>query len=378
MPDAFLDLPVSTFDGSHHRGQSTRVTSIACRADQLSMPGEKQVDKDRLKEEYKLTQRFLGTFQRRLEEIQRDADARGDISKFQLNESERELLYRLNSLGLREGLFAGVVTLVGLRKVRASFLRRLVRERDHMSSGAPAAHQPPPSASQSPFVPPHALNSPFNSGVNAIPPNSSSKLDGYIRTRSSPFSISNLFGWALDSAVALSIAATTSLVFTDRQKVLSTLSQIPLVPGTSRVSKELCPGILRELEAVRKESATLRDVVDHPQSPPLAAFVEFAKNCQLRDSFERQFRRSNGMSDDEAVSIPPPGLPGAFQEAGYSWSDEMPSSSSLSSPSVQGKDAEDSFPTDDVDGFMDQGDWADDFATDQEVQQNEENKKGRK
>jgi hypothetical protein len=339
------------------------------------MPGEKRIDKDRLKEEYKLTQRFLGTFQRRLEEIQRDADARGDISKFQLNDSERELLYRLNSLGLREGAFAGIITLVGLRRVRASFLRRLVRERDRMSGASP------PSASPSPFVPPHALNSPFNSGVNAIPPSSSSssKLDGYIRTRSSPFALANLFGWALDSAVALSIAATTSLIFTDRQKVLSTLAQIPLVPGASRVSKELCPGILRELEAVRKESAISKDMVDHPQSPPLAAFVEFAKNCQLRDSFERQFRRSNGMSDDEAVSIPPPGLPGAFQEAGYSWSDEPPPSSSSSlPPSLQGRDDEDSFPSDDVDGFTDQGEWADDFATDQEIQQSEENKKGRK
>jgi hypothetical protein len=177
----------------------------------------------------------------------------------------------------------------------------------------------------------------------------------------------------LDSAVAFSIAATTSLIFTDRQKVLSTLAQIPLVQGTSRVSKELCPGILRELEGVRKESAASRDMVDHPQSPPLAAFVEFAKNCQIRDSFERQFRRANGMSDDEAVSIPPPGLPGAFQEAGYSWSDE-PSSSSQP---LQVKDDEDSFPTDDIDGFVDQGDWADDFATDQVTQQNE-NKKGRK
>jgi hypothetical protein len=333
------------------------------------MSGEKQVDKDRLKEEYKLTQRFLGSFQRRLEEIQRDKDALGDLSTFQLNDSERDLLYRLNSLGLKEGAFAGIVTLVGLRRVRASFLRRIFRERERMS----ASTQPQPPPSQSPLVPPHALNSPFNSGVNAIPPSSPTKLDGCIRTRSRPFSIANLFGWALDSAVAFSIAATTSLIFADRQKVLSTLAQIPLVQGTSRVSKELCPGILRELEGVRKESAASRDMVDHPQSPPLAAFVEFAKNCQIRDSFERQFRRANGMSDDEAVSIPPPGLPGAFQEAGYSWSDE-PSSSSQP---LQVKDDEDSFPTDDIDGFMDQGDWADDFATDQETQQNE-NKKGRK
>jgi hypothetical protein len=330
------------------------------------MPGEKQVDKDRLKEEYKLTQRFLGSFQRWLEELQRDgSDARGERG-FLLNDSERDLLYRLNSLGFKEGFFAGIVTLVGLRRVRASFLRRLVRERDRMSA---STH--PPQSSQSPFVPPHAQHSPFNSGINAIPPSSSSKLDGYIRKRSSPFSIVNLFGWALDSAVALSVAATTSLIFTDRQKVFGTLAQIPLVQGTSRVSQELCPGILRELEAVRNESAASREMVDNPQSPPLAAFVEFAKNCQLRGSFERQFRKAHGMSDDEAVPIPPPGLPGAFQEAGYSWSDE-PSSSPF-----QAKDDDDSFPTDDINAFVDQGDWADDFATDQEVQQNDR-KNGRK
>jgi hypothetical protein len=315
------------------------------------------MDKERLKEEYKLTQRLLGAFQKRLEELQREGLPAG---KFQLDDAERQLLYQVNNLGLVEGTFGGIVALVGLRRVRASFLRRLVRERDRMS-GAAQAQQ-----TQSHH---HAHNSPFSTGVNAIPPNiPSSNLDRYIQKRSNPFSLGNLFGWALDCTVAFSLAASISLLFTDRKKVINTLAQLPLVPGTSTVSRELCPSILKEIEALREESATVKDMLDRPQSVPLAAFMEFAKNCQLRQSFEKQYRQANGLSDDEPVRIPLPGLPGAFEEAGYSWSDV---NSDRSDPSLSLQVAsEDALQADAGEGteFFDQQNWADDFTSDQDDQ----------
>jgi hypothetical protein len=310
------------------------------------------MDKERLKEEFKLTQRLLGAFQRRLEELQREG-LPGE--KFQLDDAERNILYQVNNLGLKEGAFAGIVALVGLRRIRASFLRRLLRERDRLSD-APQAQQ-----SQGH----HAHNSPFSTGVNAIPPNSAnSPLDRYIQKRSNPFSLGSLFGWALDCTVAFSVAASTSLIFTDRKKMLSTLAQLPLVPGTSNVSRELCPGILKEIEALREEGGAVKDMIDRPESAPLAAFVEFAKNCQLRESFERQYRKAHGLSGDEPVRIPPPGLPGAFEEAGFSWSDVNGTSSDGSDPSSLLVASEDPFQADD--GFSDQLNWADDFTADQD------------
>jgi hypothetical protein len=329
------------------------------------MSGTNKSDKERLREEYKLTQRFLGALQRRVEEMQREGFP-GD--KFQLDDAERALLYQINNLGLKEGAFAGVVALVGLRRIRASFLRRLVQERDRIVGNSQASQSPFPS-------PPRAPNSPFSTGVNAIPPNSTSKLDGYIQKRSNPFSLGNLFGWALDCTVALSVAASTSLIFTDRKKILNTLSQIPLVPGTSNVSKEFCPALLKELEILRDESLESKDMVSRPQFPPLAAFVEFARNCQLRESFERQYRKANSLSDEEPVVIPPPGLPGAFQEAGFSWSDDGVLNASapaddVGDPTSLQAIGDDPFQGDDDGGdgtgYFHQQNWADDFTTDQD------------
>lgn len=288
--------------------------------------------------------------------------------KVKLGDSERDLLYKINNGGLLKGALAGVASLVLLRRIRATLLRKLVQERDQAfaqaNQGSHVGTNLHPHSS--PSTTPHVQNSPFATGVNAIPPPSSSyssKLDEYVLKRSKPFSFINIFGWALDCTVAFSIASFASIAFTDRKKVLNTVVSIPLVPGTSTISDELCPTLLVEMQRLKQEDRAAKELLDRPQTAPLMAFAEFAKNCQMRQSYERQARRQLGLSANEAVVIPQPGLPEAFQVSGYTWNDEDSELESTPPDDVEeGYDAD----AHSEEKFFDQGTWTDDFAADQD------------
>jgi len=330
----------------------------------------------RLKEEYDLAQRLMGVFQRKLDEIRlRDNNQGGaganvrspsssssrkdGTSSFQLEPAEKELLTNINNFGLKEGVLAGVLSLVALRKVRTNMLRRIISMQQQQQSRPPhAPYQQPPNH------PPHATNSPFAQVPQpgmippTPPPGSSSSIDRAISERMKPWSFANVFGWILDCSVSFSIAAATSLIFTDRQKVLDTVTQIPLTPGYSSVSDEFCPALCRELQSLEQHDPQQARLLQTPQSPYLKALVQFGINCQKRKTYEDELRNERGGGPGDRMSIPMPGVPANIQV-----------DTSVATFDVQSGfvDLTDETSNEDEQGFIQQEpetNWDDDFASD--------------
>lgn len=299
-----------------------------------------------VKDELKMAQRFMAAFQGKMDQIRLREAKQGDSSAFELGDAEKAMLLQINNLGMVEGVVGGIVTLALLRRVRTQFLRRLLKQREKVMSGGGVGGG---GGSGSPFggsgaggaggsgSSTHVRNSPFLSpqqqqqlqqpamfggagaGAGGAPTQAQiSALENAIRQRQRPFSMANVFGWALDVVVAFSMSVTISLIFTDRRKVMKTLSDLPLVEGRSKVSDEFCPEILLELDSLRKESQYNRELTDNPQSQYLQALMQFCNNCRRRQAYECKLREEQGLSRSDPVSVPPPGVPPTYQIEGTS------------------------------------------------------------
>jgi len=116
----------------------------------------------------------------------------------------------------------------------------------------------------------------------------------------------NIFGWVLDTAVSFSIAATSSLYFTDVDKVRHQLESLPLSSGRSRVAQEFCPPIIATVNQLSAEDSQL---LQETNNPYLASIRTFQTNCLYRTAYEMQLRREKGVSDTYIVQIPEGGVP---------------------------------------------------------------------
>lgn len=116
-------------------------------------------------------------------------------------------------------------------------------------------------------------------------------------------------GWLVDTAVAFSVAASTSLLCTNSKAVLEKLASIPLLQGRSKVSTEFCPDVMKALDEWKQQHPNDAVVWEHPQSPYLRAIMEFTQNCRYRQAYETQLRREKGVSDNYPVAIPEGGVP---------------------------------------------------------------------
>jgi hypothetical protein len=253
---------------------------------------------DRQKMETKLVNRFMTLFSEKMDEMQ-EREAKSKRNVFRLEPAEKALLTQVNNFGLYEGMAAGVLTLISLRR-----LRRIVHVRRHG-----------PPANISPFS---NQASPFNPLVTPPPP----------RSR---FSFGSIFGWLLDSTASFCVAATVSWMYTDTSKIQQKLTEIPLTPGRSVVSEEFCPLVLRELRQLIAQSdnhdndhnydsdsdptfnhVDMRDIINHPHSPYLRSMITFGVNCQRRVNRQDELSLAQ---DDYATThrspppIPAPGLP---------------------------------------------------------------------
>jgi hypothetical protein len=249
---------------------------------------------DRQKMEAKLVNRFMTLFSEKMDEMQ-EREAKSKRNVFRLEPAEKALLTQVNNFGLYEGMAAGVLTLISLRR-----LRRIVHVRRHG-----------PSTNVTPFS---SQASPFNPVVTTPPPP---------RSR---FSFGSIFGWLLDSTASFCVAATVSWMYTDTSKIQSKLTEIPLTPGRSVVSEEFCPLVLRELRQLIAQSDShddseldstfhhvdMRDIINHPHSPYLRSMITFGVNCQRRITRQEELSLAQ---DDYATMrrspppIPAPGLP---------------------------------------------------------------------
>lgn len=348
---------------------------------------EKQtVDRSRKVEELGLARKIMDVLSRKAEEISQST--KESSNKFHLEPAEREKLLEINNLGLMEGVAAGLLSLVVLRRIRASLMRRLWFKHQEAQQQAARPQAPPPSASQStmgghnntnafqnsspfhkpqqppnsPFTPPSSASSsspsppplPLTQAASKPPPSFGS--NGMPKQGTFTF----LFGWFLDSLGAFSVMVTVSFMMTDLDKILNKLSTLPLVPGQSTISREFCPDVVRALQQLKQEGPDKRDILENAQTKQLQAVLLFAENCQRRASYERQLRVDKGVGQHFPVDVPETGVPPDYP---------------IDAQGVVGQNDlhnnDDGSGEDDGDGFYnphEQGteEWANDFTTDRD------------
>jgi hypothetical protein len=118
--------------------------------------------------------------------------------------------------------------------------------------------------------------------------------------------------FSLDLFVSLSLAAYGSAYFTDTNKLMNDLADIPLVEGRSLISDELCDDFIDVYKSIPKRTWDKFD----GKSEPLDAIGKFVKNCLRRHALEKKIieeKRSFGSfgidSESKKVEIPYPGVP---------------------------------------------------------------------
>ena len=120
-----------------------------------------------------------------------------------------------------------------------------------------------------------------------------------------------------DVTLSLMMAASTSMAFTDADMIRQQIIDMPLVEGTSLTAEALCDPIVNELRKIQKEDdptyQRLQQQIKNGNPTPASAYLDnihqFAENCQRRRYMEKRLRQERGMSDNQAVEIPPPGVP---------------------------------------------------------------------
>ena len=277
---------------------------------------EEPVDRARKVEELGLARKIMETLSTKADKIV--LEARNENSNFRLEPAERVKLLEINNLGMTEGVAAGLLSLVALRRIRATLLRRLWQNQQQANYRAGASRPPPPTPPPSAtHNNPFHNNSPFQQAAqqqqtqfNPPPPLTPPPPPPKGMPKQGTFSF--ILGWLLDVLGAFSVMVTVSFIFTDIHKILDKLSSIPLVEGRSTIAREFCPDIVQALKEMRAKDAAAAAVMDDAQTKQLQAVLKFVENCQRRAAYEANLRREKGVGRHYPVAVPAPGVPADF------------------------------------------------------------------
>jgi hypothetical protein len=122
------------------------------------------------------------------------------------------------------------------------------------------------------------------------------------------------------------MAASVSMVYTDTDQIREQLLELPLIEGRSLTADALCEEIANELVKVQQERGSINRAYQRltkrqgshhhttattttPSSFYLQGIIAFSENCQRRRFVERRLRQEQGLGKQDAVEIPPPGVP---------------------------------------------------------------------
>ncbi len=238
-------------------------------------------------------------------------------------DAERSVLEEMNNLGLRGGIFCGMACFAVLRMGPGVISRTLLQRSRSGNVGG-----------YSPFQ----QKSPFHSGSNsggykfdATPPTAFSSTTSTTSGAEAEFSkkpglFFRILRLTLDAFVSLSVGAYASVYFTDTDQMMKRFADVPLLPGRSLLSEELCDEFTKEF---RKFDRHVWDEKNNWHVDEGGGSVDFRRtiqtfvsNCRRRHLYEEELRKQGGqgggvMSDysgdtiqtDEPVIIPPPGVP---------------------------------------------------------------------
>ncbi|GFH50838.1 hypothetical protein CTEN210_07314 [Chaetoceros tenuissimus] len=104
-------------------------------------------------------------------------------------------------------------------------------------------------------------------------------------------------GTILDGAMASLVGLTAWTVSLDKQKVLDSAANIPLMAGNSEISNVLCD------DFVKMYSSTSPRFWKTNTDDTVVAIQKFVHNCQKREMYERQIKQELGLSYEEMKRI---------------------------------------------------------------------------
>lgn len=344
-----------------------------------------------------------------------------DSTKYEMGEEERKIIRNLQGMGLAQGVAAGLLSFIFLRRGPVYMARWLQRRQQN-------AGRKPTTPTSGGDV--YRLTNPNNPNTTIHTNNANTNTNPFQQAQNrgrfeTPFprSRSHWFvrgvWFVFDCTLSLMMAASVSAAYTDVDQIRDQLLELPLVKGRSLVSDALCDDIVRELAAIRKENSPAyqrlaRDVRDQQKqrrnnsksrqswsltesdSNPLAQYLEsidtFAQNCQRRRYAEQQIREQSGWASSSATSmtssssssssmqqqLPPVELPAPVPRDGPR----------LVADDGQGEEGEDvvldaDFASQEESYFDDTDNdnntkWANDLVTDQEEEEWNDSGRGRK
>lgn len=216
----------------------------------------------------------------------------------------------LNGKGVLWGLGAGITSFIFLRRAPVYIVRALQRGLSANGSGAGRANRSGYTFNKetvnNPFEKAGAKNNNFGDNPNALP-------EPKFKRRGGLFGI---FGFLLDSTVSLLVAANVSWQMTDMKEIVTRLADTPLVEGRSMISERLCKDAIVTFNKEPLEFWNKSRVPNLPSTIGINTFHRFVNNCQSRASYEKDLRMQQGLSPEESVIVPSPGVPRNFATAG--------------------------------------------------------------
>lgn len=198
--------------------------------------------------------------------------------------AEKKILGEMNNMGLSKGIFAFL-------RISPKLISKALRRRAGVTTGG---------------------NNPFHqsSSYKLDPPPNPLGGQQNVERLERPGLAFRLMRLSLDTFVSLSIGAYTSLWFVDKDKMMRSFSDIPLVEGRSLLSEELCGDFTKEFKKLDTQVwDRKRSTVDHDGKMNFRNTIQgFVINCQRRAICEDEMRNERGMRDDEPVVVPSPGV----------------------------------------------------------------------
>jgi hypothetical protein len=382
------------------------------------------------KDEILLFDRFRSIATRKLESMTRQSEQTGIT--YQMGEKEKQVLREMQGMGLKEGVAAGLVTFLILRR-GPIYVARWASSRRAGLVQQPGMTTPPSRSSSRSSSSSHG----GGGGYQLSNPNTGTPLvgggGGGGSSGANPFQkvnhppsefpprSGNRFlrgGWfLLDTTLSLMMAASVSMTYTDTDQIRQQLLELPLIEGRSLTADALCEEISNELSKVQQEdnshnrayqrllmttkqqhhqwentnhttannhetTTSSSSSQSSPSSFYLQGIIDFSENCQRRRFVERRLRQEQGLGKQDAVEIPPPGVPkdgprllvvfstnGGEQEERVVYDNGDDDHNNNNNNNAENHPFDDSsFTSTTTTDWKDDTNWADDFVADQEEQ----------
>ena len=299
--------------------------------------------KERARQEGTILQDFMQTTQRRVERLRQSSSTAS--TSLDLSPGERQILRQVQNAGMLQGIAAGTLSFVVLRRF-PPYLKQRYAKSSSGSSGCGAGYKlDVPGPPKSPF----SNSSSSSNGIPPLPPPPRAGL------------FTRALGFTVDVTLSFMVAAYASFYAADRQQLAQAVVEIPLMEGRSAISDHFCADLVKEyhrqlaLNANTSTNTTTTTNSDDDdmvvmmsrgksigpgasssfvrpsdrravllqtgdlQNPILGAYVAFIRNCQQRQRLEHRIRQQQGLASTDPVEIPSPGVPKPSDAVDGAW-----------------------------------------------------------